>query len=462
MQRWLVAGLPLLFGAPSPAQEVETGALAPAVHVDEWLLHGPVELAAGARPKLLVLAAYDDLDDLREHADHLHLLQLRLHDRGLQVVALLGNAPAPLAIDPQWSFAIGRVDGMVAEPLLQLSDGSGTVLWCGRPEHGLLTAAATALDGKLDPAVCARDAESRQNLCSGLDDLPAADLQPQIAQLLLHNPQDGIAWALQYLVQTRRLGDVAAARQTLAAAGRELAAAPAALGAFADLALRADRHDRQTVQALLPVLTQTAPAAGGDSRLQLAVLRALVRGGHRQEIKRRAERLRAAFDHRPEQLLQLAEILADEHGGKDWAVVAGTALARAEQLQADPRSVVAVRYRLLRNCSGDAAAAARLLASHTAELGGDTGVNNDAWYLMTELPTMGRFDDLAIALCDQLLLHRDRLEAFELDTCALGRWLAGDTAAAVELEATAATRDGSRGSYEERLQVYRSALARGR
>jgi hypothetical protein len=123
-----------------------------------------------------------------------------------------------------------------------------------------------------------------------------------------------------------------------------------------------------------------------------------------------------------------------------------------------------VRYAVALRCLEDKAAAQKIAADYMQEHQEHVSLNNDAWYLMTQVPTMGRGDALALAMCERMLEHKENLDSFEYDTVAMSMFLNGRGQEAVALEKTALEKGGGSDpeSYRERLRRYEAALEQGK
>lgn len=85
-------------------------------------------------------------------------------------------------------------------------------------------------------------------------------------------------------------------------------------------------------------------------------------------------------------------------------------------------------------------------------------INSEAWDLMNDKDTAGKFDEVALALVQRIeaagKLDNHRL----LDTAALAHFLNGEVAQAVALEAQAIERGGRDDEFRRRLRTYQAAL----
>ena len=129
-------------------------------------------------------------------------------------------------------------------------------------------------------------------------------------------------------------------------------------------------------------------------------------------------------------------------------------------------SLACMRLRLLLARCGDDAAAAALAKDYRAKSVSSNSLNNDAWYLMTQVETLGRFDTLALAQCEEMQQEEgDALDFVSADTVALAMFCSGRIARAIELQAGAVKAFPNDLAYEGRLLRYRATaklLARDR
>ncbi|HLQ38410.1 MAG TPA: hypothetical protein VK348_11450, partial [Planctomycetota bacterium] len=212
--------------------------------------------------------------------------------------------------------------------------------------------------------------------------------------------------------------------------------------------------------ALLPAAT----AAPGDLRLQFARLRALLRCGGDKEVARLLPRLQRAVAAQPFEALALAETLTEARSPKTFRAVAEQCVAVASRAAAASaragglsRLVFATRHKLAVRV-GEPQTAAAIVAEYRASTAFPGDLNDDAWLLMTELSTRGRFDALALALCQVMrdqagsdLLHSHQ------DTLALALYLNGFGDEAEGMEEMAVQGSQQQPDYVARLERYRRA-----
>jgi hypothetical protein len=239
----------------------------------------------------------------------------------------------------------------------------------------------------------------------------------------------------------------------------DLAKEPRPFAAFVDLALRGDPRRPGLAATLEPNVHAAAAAAPNDVAVQLAWLRALVQCGNAREVGRQSMKLRKLAMSTPSSCLDFASILVQDKDAPVHRDLATMALDKAESLHADARQLTAGRYAVAVRCANDAEAGRKLLDKYLEEKEQLVSINNDCWYMMTELPTMGRCDVFAAALADRMLDQKDNMDSFEFDTTALAMFLVGRTTEAVTLQETAIEKGGKGNpDYEERLRRYKAGV----
>jgi hypothetical protein len=460
-----VAALPLV-AQSLPGTEV------PAPKWRQWLQGEQVVIGGEPAPACTVFtfctrrpAAFLD------EADYVRGLQQRFADRGLTVVAVLAEAPEDRAeMAKAWAGCRVAVDDADATSAAWLGppsvswntivlDRRGVVAFAGRPESGLVDAIEQTLNGthKLD---LERMAFSRRlESLVGFDDSTGGNLAKQLAGLIGHSPRDGVAHGLAYMTQVTKLLDLAAAKKVRTAALAALQGEPRPLAAFADLALRCDPKGEGLARELLEPLAAAAAAVPGDPFVQLAHLRALVLAGEDREVGRRAMRMQKIMLRSADSCLDFASVLAGDSNALVHRDLAQRVLDQAEKLGATPRFLTAARYGAAVRCQEDPAAAKQLMDAYLVANEEHGTINNDCWYLMTELPTMGRYDWFAAGLAERMLEQRDTMQNYEFDTAALAMFLVGRVAEAIELQEKAIAMGGASADYTQRLRRYQAAAA---
>src|SRR5262245_39663712 len=260
----------------------------------------------------------------------------------------------------------------------------------------------------------------------------------------------------------RWLGDEQRPDEATATATAALAALtddPRALAAFADLALRGALQPRALAGRLQAPLSAAAATCPDDLCILLARLRALVHTGNGREVGRAAQQLARKVEGVGAAALEFVEILTHDAEPQVHRDLGARALGAARPGDVDARSLAAVRYAQALRCERNAVAAREIACDYLDHLAGRAVVNNEAWELLTALPSCGRFDAFALALAERMLEQRDALEPFELDTAALAMFRNGRGDEAIELQAAAVERSGGDSTYRDRLERYRAAAA---
>ncbi|MBL9078933.1 MAG: hypothetical protein JNL08_15610 [Planctomycetes bacterium] len=462
--------LALICGAPLLSQCLPgTEVAAPSWR--HWVLGEPVAVGGDAAPAATAYVFCTRRPAmLVEDAGYLRGLQQRFGARGFVVVAVVGDLPADRdAVAKAWDGCriVLDQDGSVSSAWLGrdtapwnvvLLDRQGMVAFVGTSDAGLVDVIEPVLDGKprLDGERVAFSL--RAEIQAGYDDLDGDDLVRQLDRLLQHAPHDGIAHGLRYVTEIQKRLAPDAAQQARTAALLQLAAEPRPLAAFADLALRCDPHGDGLAAALLEPLAAAVKAVPDDTVVRLAHLRASVLVGDSREVGRAAMRMQKAVLRSADACLDFVAVLATDKDAVVHRDLAQRTLARAEQLGANPRLLAAARYAAAVRCQEDAAAAKRLMDEYLGD-DGAANLNNDCWYLMTDLATMGRFDWFAHGLAERMLAQRDAMQSHEFDTAALAMFQVGRVADAIELQQTAIAKGGNGPDYRMRLQRYQKAAA---
>jgi hypothetical protein len=435
----------------------------------KWVQGEPVVFRGDGAPVCTVYAFYTWphlVPAFRGDAPYLAGLQQRFADAGLCVVAAVSEAPA--SREAGWAGCRIVVDGGSDTAMAWLGpdssmghvvvvDRHGRSVFRGRPESGLVDAVEGTLKGRHDVEAEQSAFATRLELAGLFDDMSAEIARPRLEAALSHAPRDGAVFGLLYLTLATKCSDAEAAGKLRELALSRLAAESRPLAAFADLALRGDPKAPGLARALAGPLQAMAGAAPDDVSVQLACLRALVLAGEGREVGRHAMRMQRLVLGSAETCLDFASILTQDADAVVHRDLATRVLARAEELAAPPRLLAAARYGVSLRCAEDRAAAKAVLDAYLGETDQRVSINNDCWYLMTELPTMGRFDWFAAALAERMLEQRDAMDYFEFDTVALAMFLVGRVEEAVELQGTAISKGGKdNAEYAERLRRYQA------
>ncbi|MFT4512932.1 MAG: hypothetical protein ACI91B_001632 [Planctomycetota bacterium] len=464
-------GAVALFSVLSVTAQAELGRKTGKAHWRKWLQGEPIEIGSSDAPTCTVWAFYSQLPHLLQaDGDYMSQLQLRYAARGVRMIAVVKGdeqpglklwGPCSVVVDEDVRTERGwlRVNQEYRANVLVLAQ-DGTISFVGRPGAGLADAIEHVLDDQFDLVAESRADGMRVQLPARFDDAvgPAtvALLQPMVAA----SPRDGLLSGLLYLTLATKSNDQAAARQWLAQATKQLADEARPLALFADLVLRGDAHSASVLAALREPLAKAAKAAKFDPVVQLAYLRALVMAGDSREAGRQAMRSRKLVMQTAEGCLDYAMLLARDENPQIHSDLAKHALDTAEKLGADQRLLAAGRYIVALRCAVNEKAARGVMTVYLKDQGQRTGINNDSWYLMTQLSTMGRYDWFAVGLVERMLEERDAMEYFEFDTAALAMFLVGRITDAVALQELALKKGGKgTAEYEERLARYKAFLS---
>jgi len=113
-------------------------------------------------------------------------------------------------------------------------------------------------------------------------------------------------------------------------------------------------------------------------------------------------------------------------------------------------------YRWLRD-EGHGERAAGTLAKVVEQVGNDVNQRNAvAWDLMTDKDTVGRCDDVALAIAQKMEENGAR-EPHHLDTMALAQFLNGHVEKAIDLQQKAIAAGGNGDDFRRRLRTYEAA-----
>jgi len=207
--------------------------------------------------------------------------------------------------------------------------------------------------------------------------------------------------------------------------------------------------------AMAPV----AAAAPDGVFTQLVYLRALLHAGQDRNAGRIVATLPKRLAGRPKDQLIFAETLMDAETPAVHRDLAERAITAAEGAPELRRWLFGARHKLLTRC-GDADAAKKLMTEYRKSDVGGGDLNNDAWYLIVQPETMGRFATLALAQATTLEEQLGAgLNYGSKDTVALAYFVNDNFAKAAELQAEAAKAANQNPIYVGRLKRYQATLA---
>ncbi len=448
---------------------LELGAPPPAAEWGPWQRGEPAPIGGDKAAPCTVFVFYgspksDAEAAIESDVDYLAELQQRFAEKGVRFVVAIADPetkmPAPWA---PWSVVVDREQqvaaawGAMRGQHVVVLDHGGRTSFQGDPGNGLVDAIAGVLDGSFDVGKVRDRIMMRDALTADFENV-AARFDP--VALRDNAGRDGQAWGILYAAAANRPPFAEAAMPVAKAAVERLAKDSRPLAVFADIALRSDARAPGLALELSAALQPASAAAPSDPWVQLAYLRALVIADRGREVGRQAAKTARLVRASAEHSLAFAEILVRAATPVVHGDLVRQAVARATELGAAPRLVTAARYAATLRCDEDPAAAKTLLNEYLAEVQIRTQINNDCWYLMTELPTMGRFDWFAAALADRMLEQRDNMDYFEFDTVALAMFQVGRYEDAVANQETAIQKGGAGNpEYTARLDRYKARVA---
>jgi hypothetical protein len=463
--RWIALQSLVLLLMSLPAQ-AKLGSHPGEIPVTRWL----AEPVAIDKPVLRLVGLHAPGPALFDDAAWLGDLQRRFGSEGLQVFVALDRVPEGerlpgkesgfgLGIDATGAMGRRLRGGVDAAPRLYLLDAGGRLLWAGDAAHDLTGAIQRALAGELE----VHDEQLALLLRQSADDFEDTFADASIVDgWVTRHPRDGLARGIQFLHRLFHRADLEAARRVADAALADLVDSPAALVKFCDIAMRADRGDAELDKSIAMALSPVATPNPEAARTQLVYLRALLRSGREREAGRVAARLPKLLAGRGRELLEFAEVLAEAPDPAVFRDAAERALAAAERLPAPPRWLFGARHKVALRCAGDATAAAAIAVRYreTDDSGYCGDLNNDAWYTVLRLDTLGRFDSLALALAEELQrAEGTAMDSAHQDTVAQVLFSNGRLQEAVELQTAAAAASGQF-AYQMRLQRFQKTLER--
>ena len=434
-------------------------------------LHAPPD---APEPKYTLWVSYpDDRHDFLDHVQYLADLQRRFAERGIAVAVAMPVAAAKRVAARTPAFAVAS---MAADaPLLaRLEDAfrrgrevdqhtltAMTVLCRGGAGD---TVACCALDGAVDLLQAVVDdkleiaalEDTVQSLLANVID--SGDLAAQVEDCVARWPRSGRVRAMAVLFQWWSKGDLEAAHKAFEEGVKALAGEGVPLVQFADLVLRGDRHDPRHAKTLAVLLGPLAAASPDGVFTQLVYLRALLRAGQDRIAGRTAAMLPKHLEGRPWDQLVFAETLMESNTPAVFRDLAEQAI-EAAKAGVDARWLCAVRHKVLVRC-GDLDAAEKLMVEYRGKPQNAANLNNDAWYMMVRPESLGRFDTMALAQCEEMQRqHGAGLSNNSKDTVALALFLNGKVEEAVELQTIATTASGQNPRYVGRLTRFQAVLA---
>ena len=423
--------------------------------------------AEPAAVKWRLWVGYSDANhDYLDHLDYLVSLQSRWQAAGLQVGVVMptGEARKLAATQPPVLVLAPRPDDEQANSNI-VEQLNGRVFLMNA-DDAVLCAMATP-DGIEDVLRAMSSGAGRDQvllaktqLLTLLQNVPdGGNFGRAVDQCLQAMPKSGRAHAAKVLNYWWCEGDLQAARTAVKVALKELADHSLPLCTFADLVVRGDHEDTEVAGWIAAAIAPIAKDARHGAFTQLVYLRALLKSrGDARTAGRIAAILPKRLRGRPRSQVIFAETVMDAETPEIYRDAAERALKSAEAHAAWKRWVFCARHKLLKRC-GDDAGAKLLMATYRKDPVGRGDLNNDAWYLMVQPQTMGRFDTLALAQTQQMqAVQGARISVNSKDTAALALFRNGHLEQAIALAKE--TNPKTHSAYLGRFQRYEAVLAR--
>jgi len=451
----LAALLPCL---PLSAQDAEARPLQLAFG-DANVLHEPPD---GAEAQQTVWVAYPDgRGTWLDHRQYLEDLAVRWRDKGVAVGIVLpaAHAKAVASAAPKITVA-AFVDEQPAElgvgpsSMTCLMGAGGRTTYLGNID-GIVDVVTHVLEnGTADPY-----ANFEVQLMSLLNNVAdGGQFAKQVEQCLKAFPHSGRAHAAKVLLHWWCEGDLDAAREAIDAGINALANDAVPMAIFADLVLRGDRNDPRNARKLVMAMAPVAAGAPDGVFTQLVYLRALLLAGQDRLAGRIVAKLQKKVQGDTFHQLVFAETLMEAETPAAFRDLAVRSIDAAKADGVYLKWSYAARHKVLARC-GEQQAADKLAAEYRKSDAGNNGLNNDAWYLIVQPPTMGRFDTLAGAQAEEMLrVEGDGIDYGNKDTVALAMFVNGKIERAVELQDEATKAGGNQPEYVGRLTRFRNTL----
>lgn len=435
----------------------------PSPVADKARIHLPPD--APAQAKWSAWFCYGDARfDFLDHRSWIEDLAKTRREQGLEVVVAMPEAVARELAAQKPPFSVAALE-LFAGP------GSGAAMFC-LSQHGAAEAVVCEIDCARDRVDAALVGELLRTSPGEADDLLASLLATVgegeapddfVAHCIRALPHSGQARALGVLAGWWARGDHAFAQRAFDDAMKAIDGDGIALVAFADLVLRGDPADDGMARTLSMALAPVAAAAPHGAETQCVYLRALLLAGQHRLASRIGEQAAAAAGDDPMAHLRLAEAWTKARDPAQFRAQADAALARATagKERIDLREWHAARHEVLARCGASAEDCAKVRSEYAAAFDQyRDSPNNDAWRLMTDLYTMGRYPSFSLAIADAMQKEAgEGLDPIYRDTVALAAYCAGQWQRAVDGQRTAVDGAPTAPTYAMRLRRYEGALA---
>ena len=391
----------------------------------------------------------------QDHRQYLADLALRWRNKGVAVGVMMPAKDAKAVAAAEPGTLVAAIDeganeraAAVADSLAGLvrDDGTAETHWWNF--DGAVDIVENRLAGKEDqaPEVIEQQLASLiANVCDG------GEFGEQVKSCLNAWPRSGRARAAAVLYYWWCKGDLDKANAAIDDGINALANDAPAMTEFADLVLRGDHNNRSNARKLAMAMAPVAAGAAEGAYTQLVYLRALLHAGQDRVAGRVAAKLQKKVKGDAWQQLVFAETLMDADTPAVFRDLAVRAIDASKASGALLRWTFAARHKVLSRC-GESKAAAELMTQYRAKNIGNGSLNNDAWYLIVQPQTMGRFDSLALAQAEEMLrVEGAGIDFGSKDTVALAYFVNGRIDEAVELQSEATQASGNQATYLGRL-----------
>ena len=442
------------------AQEVQLDLRQPHFSREQLVVLHDQEGARAA--KLTLWAIYAGTDgEYQDQAQYLADLQARFRDQSIVVTVVLPKAHAAEVASSKPRFVVARCN-----PPWNLTSIPGMHMVISTAGDGHALAASRSLDLAVDTMqLCLKSEFDRDQYYENQATLAAlsasvgdgGDLDAEVAQCLTRWPHSGLAHACAVLNQWWCKGDLAGARKAIDAGLQALGNEAVPMTFFVDMVLRGDRFDPDLARKLAMAMAPVAAGAPQGPVTQLVYLRALLRTGQDRLAGRIAAQLPKHLGDRANLQLVFAETLMEGNTPAVFRDQAERAIQSGEANGAERKWVYAARHKVLTRCL-ETTKATQLLDEYRARHL-SSGLNNDAWYLMVQPESMGRYDSLALALCEEMQGADQVLDYGSMDTMALALFLNGHFDKAIEMQSDASKQADNRATYVARLRRYQESQA---
>lgn len=357
-----------------------------------------------------------DSGSLRDHASYLAMLQRRYLDAGLRVLVCLPVAAATRQAMQAPVYALSARE-KIERPRLVLQ-GLGELGSWDAPDPDAFADLIEASMQPQDPSRLDAMAKLHRYVRTFIEDGPA--IPEGTARYVELFPHSGFAHACCHIDRLWNRADLAGAHACAEASLGTLGGDSWPLVRFCDLVLRADANDRPLAAKIAAALQLVLAAEPEAALARLCWLRAQLRADASKVSVADAERIWPIVEPDVESATFFAEVLAGAPDAARFRELVERALAAVTAMGAHARWLHAVSYKAAVRCAHDEAEAERCITGFLGDKQRAYELNTEAWRLLVEFETMGRFDDLALALMERVQRELgDEMGDAMLDTLAL-------------------------------------------